>query len=96
MFDKYIEKVIRDHCKKCDYLADLKAIKLLRMKYRETVDCYEGITLVKYDVLCSCKKIQEGQNRAKFQVNIYDNPDGTKINTVGIYFDGMMYGFEVK
>lgn len=95
MFDKYIEKVIRERCKGSEILNDFKSIKLLTMKYRDTVKCYKGVMMVKYDVVCSCKKLDNGHNRVKFEVCIYDNPNGTEDNTTSIYFDGTCYDFEV-
>lgn len=91
MFDKIIEKAIKDHCKAYDYLNDIKGLKILTTTFRNTTECYDGVTLVRFDVVCSCKARKYENNRVKFQVNIYDNPSGDKINTIGVYFDGTFY-----
>lgn len=91
MFDKIIEKAIKDHCKSCDCLNDIKGLKLLTTTFLNTSKCYDGITLVRFDAVCSFKAPKYENNRVRFQVNIYDNPDGDKINTIGVYFDGTFY-----
>lgn len=91
MFDKIIEKAIKDHAKNYDYLVELKGLKVLTSKFIETRPCYGGETLIKFDVTCSIKAKKYENNRVKFQVNVYDNPTGNKENHITVYFDGTYY-----
>lgn len=91
MFDKIIEKAIIQHCKEREYLSRFKGIKVVSSKYNETIDCMDGITLVKFDVVCTTTAKDYKGKIVLFQVYIYDNPTGEIENTIGIYFNGTEY-----
>lgn len=91
MFDKIIEKAIIQRCKEHEYLNRFKGLKVVSSKYSEMIDCEDGITLVKFNVVCTTTAKDYKGKVVLFQVYIYDNPKGEKVNSIGIYFNGTEY-----
>lgn len=91
MMDKVFEKAIKDHCKVRDELFSYNGLKVIRSKFVETRECYDNITLVKYEVTCAIKAKKYENNRVKFQVNVYDNPNGERENEIVVFFNGEDY-----
>lgn len=92
MFDKIIEKTIKNHCKEREELSKFNnRLKVVSIAFRDAEKCYDGITIIRFDAVCAFKAPQFENNRVKFTINIYDNPKGDKINTIGVYFDGTFY-----
>jgi hypothetical protein len=94
MFNKIMEKVIKDHIKEReDLFGRFKGLKVQRIKFVKTVETsFEGIDgensiMTKYMVTCSFKAPKYENNMVDFEVNFYDNcPEGK--DGVGVYFNG--------
>lgn len=91
ILDNVFEKAIKEHCKVRDDLFSYKGLKVISSAFIEKRDCFDNETLVKYRVVCSFKAKKYENNRAIFQVNVYDNPTGSKENAIIVFFDGEEY-----
>ncbi|MBO5841458.1 MAG: hypothetical protein J6R46_00510 [Clostridia bacterium] len=88
---KVFEQAIKAHVKERDDLLNIKGVRVLKTKFVETIHCSGGEVLTKFEVVTAVKAKGLQDNRVKWQVNVYDDPEGRQTDPVSVYYDGRYY-----